>query len=208
MAAIDKYLSENEERFESELCDLLRIPSVSTDPAYAADVLKAADWVAHHLANLGLQAELIRGENGPPLVYAETPPVPGKPVALVYGHYDVQPPDPLDEWITPPFEPTEREGNLYARGATDDKGQMFTHVKAVESWLKTGGELPLQVKFLIEGEEEVGSEQPAGVPGKVRSLGSELACDVVGDQRHQPVRRPASRPSPTASAASLTTNCG
>ena len=84
--------------------------------------------------------------------------MPGKPVALVYGHYDVQPPEPLDEWITPPFEPTVRDGNIYARGATDDKGQMLTHVKSVEAWIKSGGKLPLQVKFLIEGEEEVGSE--------------------------------------------------
>ena len=89
--------------------------------------------------------------------------MPGKPIALVYGHYDVQPPDPLDEWTTPPFEPSIRHGNIYARGATDDKGQMLTHVKSVEAWIKSGQKLPLQVKFLIEGEEEVGSEQPRAV---------------------------------------------
>jgi succinyl-diaminopimelate desuccinylase len=102
--------------------------------------------------------------------------VPGAPVALVYGHYDVQPPEPLDEWITPPFEPTVRDGNIYARGATDDKGQMLTHVKSVEVWRKTSGELPIQVKFLIEGEEEVGSEH---LTPFVRQNRAKLACDAV-----------------------------
>ena len=125
-------------------------------------------------SKLGLATELIETA-GHPLVYAESPPVPGKPVALVYGHYDVQPPDPLDEWISPPFEPTVRDGNVYARGATDDKGQMLTHVKSVEAWLKAVGKLPLQVKFLIEGEEEVGSEHLAPF---VRAEREKLACDT------------------------------
>jgi succinyl-diaminopimelate desuccinylase len=102
--------------------------------------------------------------------------VPGKPVALVYGHYDVQPPEPLDEWITPPFEPTVRNGNIYARGATDDKGQMLTHVKSVEAWMKTVGKLPVQVKFLIEGEEEVGSAHLAPF---VKEHREKLACDCI-----------------------------
>ena len=110
------------------------------------------------------------------LVYAESPPVPGAPVALVYGHYDVQPPEPLEEWISPPFEPTVRDGNIYARGATDDKGQMLTHVKSVEAWMKADGKLPIQVKFLIEGEEEVGSEQ---LTPYVRKHRDKLACDCV-----------------------------
>ena len=113
--------------------------------------------MASQFKSLGLATELIP-TGGHPLVYAESPPVPGKPIVLVYGHYDVQPPEPLDEWISPPFEPTVRDGNIYARGATDDKGQMLTHVKSAEAWMKTVGKLPLQVKFLIEGEEEVGSE--------------------------------------------------
>jgi succinyl-diaminopimelate desuccinylase len=124
---------------------------------------------------MGLATELIETA-GHPLVYAQTPAVPGAPVALVYGHYDVQPPEPLDEWITPPFEPTVRDGNIYARGATDDKGQMLTHVKSVEAWSETSGELPIQVKFLIEGEEEVGSEH---LTPFVRQNRAKLACDAV-----------------------------
>ena len=118
-------------------------------------------------------------------MYAESPPVPGKPVVLVYGHYDVQPPDPLDEWITPPFEPTVRDGNIYARGATDDKGQMLTHVKSVEAWLKSGGKLPLQVKFLIEGEEEVGSEH---LEPFVDAESRQARVRLRRDQRLRPVR--------------------
>ena len=106
--------------------------------------------------SLGFKAELIETA-GHPIVYAESPPVAGAPTVLVYGHYDVQPPDPLGEWISPPFEPTVRDGNLYARGATDDKGQMFTHVKSAEAWIKTAGRLPVNLKYVIEGEEEVGS---------------------------------------------------
>ena len=135
-------------------------------------------------SRLGLATELIPTA-GHPLVYAESPPVPGKPVALVYGHYDVQPPEPLDEWISPPFEPTVRDGNIYARGATDDKGQMLTHVKSVEAWMKAVGKLPLQVKFLIEGEEEVGSEHLGPF---VKANREKLACDCGRDQRLQPVR--------------------
>ena len=124
---------------------------------------------------LGLTTELVETA-GHPLVVAESPPVPGKPVALVYGHYDVQPPDPLGEWTTPPFEPSIRHGNIYARGATDDKGQMLTHVKSVEAWIKSGEKLPLQVKFLIEGEEEVGS---ANLEPYVAANRDRLACDCV-----------------------------
>ena len=126
-------------------------------PRHRADIARAAEWVAAQFRHVGLETEVIETA-GHPLVFAESPPVPGRPVVLVYGHYDVQPPDPLDEWISPPFEPTRRDGNLYARGATDDKGQMLTHVKSVQAWMETAGQLPVQVKFLIEGEEEVGSE--------------------------------------------------
>ncbi|HEY2762166.1 MAG TPA: dipeptidase [Pirellulales bacterium] len=157
MTPIDDYLTKNSQRFEEELCDLLRIPSVSAESKHQRDVRKAGNWVLKQFESLGLKAEMIETA-GHPLVYAESPAVAEAPTVLVYGHYDVQPPDPLDEWISPPFEPTQRDGNLYARGATDDKGQMLTHVKAAEAWLKTEGKLPLQLKFLIEGEEEVGSE--------------------------------------------------
>jgi succinyl-diaminopimelate desuccinylase len=113
---------------------------------------------------------------GHPLVYAETPAVPGAPVVLVYGHYDVQPVEPLDQWVSGPFEPTVRDGNLYARGATDDKGQVLTHVQSVCEWLATGQPLPLQIKFLIEGEEEVGSEN---LERMLPELSNRLACDCV-----------------------------
>ena len=133
--------------------------------------------------SLGLKAELIETA-GHPLVYAESPAVPGTPTVLVYGHYDVQPPDPLDEWISPPFEPTRRDGNIYARGATDDKGQMLTHVKSAEAWLKTERKLPVQLKFLIEGEEEVGSENLYRVR---RRQHDETEVRRGGDQRLQPI---------------------
>jgi succinyl-diaminopimelate desuccinylase len=130
---------------------------VSADSRHRPDVRRAAEWMRDEFARMGLQPRLIETD-GQPLVYAETPPVPGAPIVLVYGHYDVQPPDPLDQWISPPFQPTRRNGNIYARGATDDKGQMLTHVKSAQAWLAVRGRLPVQLKFLIEGEEEVGSK--------------------------------------------------
>jgi acetylornithine deacetylase/succinyl-diaminopimelate desuccinylase-like protein len=169
------YIDQQRDAFQADLKELLRIPSVSADPAFKGDVRRAGEWVRSHLAKLGLKAELIE-TGGHPIIYAESAPVPGKPVALVYGHYDVQPPDPLDEWTTPPFEPTERDGKLFARGATDDKGQMLTHVKSVEAWLATAKNLPLQVKLLIEGEEEVGSEH---LERFLKENAQRLACDCV-----------------------------
>ncbi|NOZ39138.1 MAG: dipeptidase [Planctomycetes bacterium] len=178
LAEVFSYLEQHGSKFVDDLCQLLRIPSVSADSQFASDVRQAAGWLVEHLQAFegeGLEVELIETP-GHPLVYAESPPVPGAPVALVYGHYDVQPPDPLDEWTSPPFEPTERDGNLYARGATDDKGQMLTHVKSVEAWLATVGKLPLQVKLLIEGEEEVGSEN---LEAFIANNTVKLACDCV-----------------------------
>ncbi|MBA3480360.1 MAG: dipeptidase [Pirellulales bacterium] len=169
------HIDGRQQQFEADLLELLRIPSVSADPAFAGDVRRAAEWVRAHLDRIGLTAELIE-TGGHPIVYAESPPVPGAPVALVYGHYDVQPPDPLDEWETPPFEPMVRDGKVFARGATDDKGQMLTHVKSVESWLAAAGKLPLQVKLLIEGEEEVGSEH---LESFLKDNAKRLACDCV-----------------------------
>ena len=135
MSSLDQYLEAEAPRFEQQLFELLSIPSVSADSAFHGDILKAADWIEAKLKSSGMEVERLQTP-GNPILYAETPAVEGAPVALVYGHYDVQPPDPLDEWITPPFEPTVRDGNVYARGATDDKGQMLTHVLAVASLLE------------------------------------------------------------------------
>ncbi len=157
-----------------ELLDFLKIPSVSADSRHGGDCRLAAEFVRQQLEAIGLDVELIETA-GHPLVYAEWMDAPGQPTALVYGHYDVQPPDPLDEWQTPPFEPSVRDGCVFARGATDDKGQIFTHIKSVEAWLRAQGRLPVNVKFLIEGEEEVGSDNLD------RFLAAEkerLACDV------------------------------
>lgn len=175
MSKLDDYLSANAGRFEEDLCELLRIPSVSADSKYKEDVRRAGQWVLNQFQSLGLKAELLETP-GHPVVYAESPAVPGAPTVLVYGHYDVQPPDPLGEWISPPFEPTRRDGNLYARGATDDKGQMLTHVKSAEAWLKSEGKLPVQLKYLIEGEEEVGSKNLADFVSANRD---KLKCDVI-----------------------------
>ncbi|HEU5334571.1 MAG TPA: dipeptidase [Terriglobales bacterium] len=160
-AAID-YARQNQQRFLSELKDLLRIPSVSTLPDHKEDVRRAAEFVAEEMKRIGLEhVEVIKTE-GHPLVYGDWLHAAGKPTALCYGHYDVQPAEPLDEWKSPPFEPTERNQNIYARGAVDDKGQMYMHLKALEALMKTGnGKLPLNVRLLIEGEEEVGGESIA-----------------------------------------------
>jgi succinyl-diaminopimelate desuccinylase len=157
MSNFANYLTSQRSRFESDLSDWLRMASVSTDPAFAGEVQRAANWLADRFRGLNLTTRIIPTV-GHPIVYAESPAVPGAPTVLVYGHYDVQPPDPLNEWITPPFEPTVRDGKLYARGSTDDKGQMLTHLLGAEAWLKTTGQLPVQLKFLIEGEEECGSQ--------------------------------------------------
>ena len=153
------YAKENQQRFLNELKDLLRIPSVSTLPQHKEDVRRAAEFVADQLRSAGMEHVEVIPTAGHPLVYAEWLHATGKPTVLSYGHYDVQPPDPLDEWKSPPFEPEERNGNIYARGAVDDKGQMYMHLKAIESLMKSsGGKLPCNVKVLIEGEEEVGGE--------------------------------------------------
>lgn len=152
----------NQKRFLNELKDLLRIPSVSTLPQHKGDVRRAAQFIVDELKRIGFEKAELIDTAGHPLVYAEWVKAAGKPTVLCYGHYDVQPPDPLDEWKTAPFEPTERNGNIYARGAVDDKGQMYMHVKALESLMKAGnGTLPINVKVLIEGEEEIGGESIA-----------------------------------------------
>ncbi len=152
------YYQANREAFLEGLKTFLRIPSISTFPENRPDVRRAAEFVRDELQAAGLDnTHLIEGE-GNPLVYGEWLGAPGKPTLLIYGHYDVQPPDPLDEWKSPPFEPVVRGNDIFARGASDDKGQTYIHIKAVEGFLKTSGRLPVNVKFLIEGEEEVGGE--------------------------------------------------
>jgi acetylornithine deacetylase/succinyl-diaminopimelate desuccinylase-like protein len=170
------YARENHSRFLDELKALLRIPSISTLPEHAGDCRKIADNLAAELRRIGMEHVRLIETTGHPLVYADWLHASGKPTVLAYGHYDVQPADPLDEWHTPPFEPTERNGSLYARGAVDDKGQMYMHVKSLESLLKTKGALPLNVRVLLEGEEEVGGE---GIAAYVASKPADLKADFA-----------------------------
>jgi acetylornithine deacetylase/succinyl-diaminopimelate desuccinylase-like protein len=174
--ATDLFVEQNKPRLLDELKTFLRIPSVSTLPEHVPDVRRAAQFVADSMKTAGLEnIEIIRTAKHP-LVYADWLHAPGKPTVLCYGHYDVQPPDPLEEWISPPFEPTVRDGNLYARGSADDKGQMYMHIKAVEALLATTGTLPVNLKFLIEGEEEVGGESVANF---VAENPAKLKADVA-----------------------------
>jgi acetylornithine deacetylase/succinyl-diaminopimelate desuccinylase-like protein len=154
------YYQAHQKRFLEGLSNLLRIPSVSTLAEHKGDVLRACEYLADELRSMGMQSvEIIRGnEKQNPLLYAEWLGAPDKPTLLLYGHYDVQPPDPLDEWKSPPFEPTVRGDDVFARGSSDDKGQTYILIKAVEGYLKGDGKLPINIKFLIEGEEEVGGE--------------------------------------------------
>ena len=141
----------------SELKEFVRIPSVSSQPKHAVDVKRCAEWLARHLRSVGLEHVKVIPTKRHPIVYADWLHAGARPTILIYGHYDVQPVDPLSEWRSPPFEPIVRGDNLYGRGASDDKGQLFTHVKAIESYLRTLGRLPVNVKCLFEGEEEIGS---------------------------------------------------
>ena len=164
-------------RFLEELKSLLRIPSISTLSEHAGDVRFAAQSLAGEMERIGLEHVRVIETSGHPLVYGDWLHAAGKPTCLAYGHYDVQPADPLNEWHTPPFEPTERDNNLYARGAVDDKGQMFTHLKALESLFQgSGGSLPINVRVLIEGEEEVGGE---GIARFVREHPEQLRADFA-----------------------------
>jgi len=170
------YYREHQSEFLEGLKAWLRIPSISTLPEHTGDVRRAAEFLRDALAAAGLdRAALIEGP-GHPLVYAEWLGAPGRPTLLLYGHYDVQPPDPLEEWKSPPFEPQVRNGDLYARGASDDKGQTWILVKAVEGWLKTRGRLPVNVRFLIEGEEESGGGH---ISAYVAGQGARLAADAA-----------------------------
>jgi acetylornithine deacetylase/succinyl-diaminopimelate desuccinylase-like protein len=158
-SVVEAFVQKNESRWLDELTDFLRISSISTLPEHKDDVAHAAQFVADSLKHAGLENVEVIPTARHPLVYADWLHAPGKPTVLCYGHYDVQPPDPLDLWKSPPFEPSIRDGNIYARGACDDKGQMYMHIKAVEALRAVHrGKLPVNLKFLIEGEEEVGGE--------------------------------------------------
>jgi len=173
---LDQYLTQHEARNEEELFDFLRIPSVSAQPQHNADTRRAAEWVKQSLEQAGLVAS-VHETGGHPAVIGEYRGAGEKaPTVLVYGHYDVQPPEPLDLWTSPAFEPQVRNGKIFARGSVDDKGQLFLHIKALQAHLATRGTLPCNVIVLAEGEEEVGSEHLAAFVEKHRQL---LACDAV-----------------------------
>ncbi|HEX6574121.1 MAG TPA: dipeptidase [Gemmatimonadaceae bacterium] len=169
------FFDANYARIREELFDFLRIPSVSAKSENNADVARAADWLRRSLEEAGLEAK-IYPTPGHPVVIGEWRNAPGAPTLLIYGHYDVQPAEPLDLWTSPPFEPTVRNGNIYARGSVDDKGQLFLHVKALEAHIKTRGRLPVNVVVIAEGEEEVGSDN---LEAFVESQKDLLACDAV-----------------------------
>ena len=152
-----RYADIHRPRFLAELCDFIRFPSVSAQPRYAADLKKCAEWLVAHLRQIGLEGATVIPTPRHPIVYAEWLHAPDRPTLLIYGHYDVQPADPLGEWRSPPFEPVVRGNDLYGRGASDDKGQLWAQLKALEAYLRTDGRLPVNVKCLIEGEEEIGS---------------------------------------------------
>jgi acetylornithine deacetylase/succinyl-diaminopimelate desuccinylase-like protein len=176
MISWESYLVDHRERFINELMDFLRFPSISALPAHAADVQRTAQWVESRMKAAGIESVRIMPTGGHPVVYGEWLHAPGMPTVLIYGHFDVQPVDPLDLWDDPPFEPVIRNGRIYARGVSDDKGNMLIPIVVAESMLKTGGKLPVNVKFLFEGQEEIGSPQ---LPAFIEANKSLLSCDTV-----------------------------
>jgi acetylornithine deacetylase/succinyl-diaminopimelate desuccinylase-like protein len=183
MENVTAYIDANRKRFVDDLIEWVRIPSVSSDPKHGADVVRSAEHLADHVRALDAgRVEIwptgaaLAGKAGHPAVFAEWKRAPGKPTLLVYGHHDVQPVDPLHEWISPPFEPTIRAGRLWGRGVVDDKGQVYIHVKAIESFVKTVGALPINLKLIVEGEEEVGSVH---LDALLRDKAADLAADFV-----------------------------
>ncbi|HLF64527.1 MAG TPA: dipeptidase [Saprospiraceae bacterium] len=175
MSGIKAYIDANRDTMLNELLEFLRIPSVSADPKHKQDVRKAAEWVRDSMKHSGLEAVEIFETTGHPMVYGEKIMDSSKPTVLVYGHYDVQPPDPLDLWHSPPFEPVIKDEKIYARGACDDKGQLYMHLKAYDAMSQNGG-FPCNLKFMFEGEEEVGS---SNLGTFVRKYKDKLKCDVV-----------------------------
>lgn len=176
MSKVQDYIDANRDKFKNELFELLRIPSISTNSNHKNDVLDAANFLIEQLKTLDLDRVELFETNGNPIVFGEIDSGAEKPTVLVYGHYDVQPPDPLNLWESPPFEPTVRDGDIYARGASDDKGQSFTHLKALEAYVKSGTDFPVNLKFILEGEEEIGS--PNLVPF-IKEHKDMLECDMV-----------------------------
>jgi acetylornithine deacetylase/succinyl-diaminopimelate desuccinylase-like protein len=176
MDNIIDFINVNRDRYLDELKALLAIPSISALPEHAADVKRCADWCAEELRRVGMQNVKLFETPGNPVVYGDWLGADGAPVILFYGHYDVQPVDPLNLWESPPFEATIRDGEIYARGSADDKGQVFMHMKAIEAHLKQNGRLPVNIKIILEGEEEVGSEH---LDDFVRAHKDELKADVV-----------------------------
>ena len=176
MENVLNYINSHRDTYVEELKQFLRIPSISTLAEKKPDMKTAAEFVAGKLRSAGMQNVKIIETKGHPLIYADWLNAPGKPTVLIYGHYDVQPVDPINLWDSPPFEPTIKDGKIYARGATDDKGQMYIHIKTVEAFMKTRGSLPLNVKFIIEGEEEIGSGNLEEFVNKNQDL---LKCNAV-----------------------------
>lgn len=176
MTQVLQFVEANKDRYLTELKELIAIPSVSTNPENKQDVERCARWIADHLKSIGLQNVQIFPTAGHPIVYADWLNAPDKPTVLFYGHYDVQPVDPVNLWTSPPFEATIRGEDLYARGTADDKGQIFIHFKAIEAYMKNIGSLPVNIKMLIEGEEEVGSEH---LEGWVKDHKEMLKADLV-----------------------------
>jgi acetylornithine deacetylase/succinyl-diaminopimelate desuccinylase-like protein len=170
------YIDANRGRFQEELAEWVKIPAVSSDPAHAADMVKNAEFLMKDLRGLGANRVEMWPTKGHPAVFAEWMQAPGKPTLLVYGHHDVQPVDPLNEWISPPFEPAIREGRMWGRGVVDDKGQVHIHAKAIEAFIKTRGTLPINLKFIVEGEEEIGSEN---LDTLMREKAKDLTADFV-----------------------------
>ena len=176
MTTWETYLEENRQRFLDELLDFLSIPSISALPEHKHDVARAAEWTSRRLTAAGIEGVRIMQTGGHPVVYGEWLHAPGKPTVMIYGHFDTQPVDPLDLWDSPPFEPTIREGRVYARGAADDKGNLFIPMLAAEAMLKAEGALPVNVRFFCDGQEEVGSPQLRDLIASNREL---FACDMV-----------------------------
>ena len=176
MTQLETYMKENEPRFLEDLKGWLRIPSISTLPEHASDIRRAAEYAADQLRRIGFEKVEVISTQHHPLVYGEWIKVSGKPTVLIYGHYDVQPVDPIDLWDSPPFEPTIRGDNLYCRGACDDKGQTMLVFKALESLMAVDGTLPVNVRVLIEGEEEAGGES---IDAYVRNHSGRLKCDAA-----------------------------
>jgi acetylornithine deacetylase/succinyl-diaminopimelate desuccinylase-like protein len=184
------YARSNRSRFISELMEYARFPTISAQPRHASDLARCAAWLADHLRSIGLDQVVIVPTRRHPIVYAQWAQLADRPTVLIYGHYDVQPADPLHEWLSPPFDPEVRGNDLYGRGTCDDKGQMLIHVKALESYLQTERALPLNVKCLFEGEEEIGSPNlPPFVSRNKRALAADAA--IMSDTRMLAPDRPA-----------------